>query len=175
MSNPHEQQPFAQPGPRHDQQPASTQPVQLQPALVQYASTQNQYQPPQSQWQSAQLVPKQRNGLAVTALVVSCLALLLVLGLIAFVLVSGFFSPPGDLQGTAPQVVAGEAYRGALLADEVSRVIRGDFGDVASMTCPQTPVATDVVVECRGEVDGFDARIKVTFEDGLGHFTLMEG
>jgi len=172
MSNPYEHQPFAQPGPRQDQPPAP-QPGQLpySPQQLQYLPSQPQLQP---YGQAPQPALKQRNGLAVTALVVSCLALLLVLGLIAFVVVTGFFSPPGELQGTAPQVVAGQPYKGTLLADELSRVITADSGDVESMTCPQTPVQAAVVVDCHGVVDGYDSTVSVTFEDGLGHFTLVE-
>jgi len=129
---------------------------------------------PQPQRQPSQPAPKQKNGLAVTALVVSCLALALVLGLIAFVVVTGFFSPPGELQGTAPQVVAGQPYQGTMLADELSRVITADFGDVGSMKCPETPVKAEIVVDCQGVVDGYDSTVSVTFEDGLGHFTLVE-
>ena len=167
MSSPYEQQPFAQPGPRQDQQSPP------QPGQLPYPPQQPQYLPPQPQ--PCQPAPKQKNGLAVTALVVACLALLLVLGLIAFVVVTGFFSPPGELQGTAPQVVAGQSYKGTLLADELSRVITADSGDVKSMKCPETPVKADVVVDCQGVVDGYDSTVSVTFEDELGHFTLVEG
>jgi hypothetical protein len=169
MSSPYEQQPFAQPGPLQDPRLPPPQPGQLTPSPPQF-----QYLPPQPQWLPPAPVSKQKNGLAITALVVSCLALVLVLGLIAFVVVTGFFSPPGELQGTAPQVVAGVPYKGALLADELSRVITADFGDVGSMTCPQTPVNAHVVVSCHGVVDGYDSTVEVTFEDGLGHFTLVE-
>lgn len=172
MSNPYEQQAFAQPGPQHDLPP---QPAQMPypPQQLQYLPSQPQPQPP-PQWQSSPPATKQKNGLAVTALVISCLALLLVLGLITFVAVTGFFTPPGELQGTAPQVVAGEPYKGTLLADELSRVITADFGEVGSMTCPQTPVEAQVVVSCHGVVDGYDSTLEVTFEDVLGHFTLVE-
>ncbi len=170
MSNPYEQQPFTQPGPPYQEQPLPPHPGQQA-----YPPEQLQYMPPQPQWQPSQPDSKQKNGLAVTALVVSCLALLLVLGLIAFVVVTGFFSPPQDLQGTAPQVVAGEPYRGTLLANELSRVITADFGDVGSMTCPETPaVVVDAVTICHGMIDGFESTLRVTFEDGLGHFTLVE-
>jgi len=174
MSNPFEQQPFAQPGPPHDQYPLSSQPVQQRTVEPQYVPS-LQYPLPQPQWQPSQQAPHPKNGLAVTALIVSCVALLLVLGQIVFVVVTGFFSPPGDLQGTAPQVVAGSPYRGTLLADELSRVITADFGDVGSMTCPETPaVAVDAVTSCHGMVDGLESTVSVTFEDGLGHFTLAE-
>jgi|GEM_PF-3936403 len=165
MSNPYEEPPVAQPDPWHIQ----TTPPQL---AQQQAPDQHVGQP---QWQPFPTPTKQSNGLAITALVVACVALLLVLGLTFFVVVTGFFSSTGGLQGTAPTVVAGEPYRGALLADEVSRVISGDGGDVGSMTCAETPpVDAGVVVVCHGVVDGFDSKITLTFEDGLGHFTLVE-
>lgn len=169
MSSTSQQQPFALPGPLQDPRIPPPQPGQLPllPSQLQYLSS-------QPQWQPSAPVSKQRNGLAVTALVVSCLTLVLVLGLIAFVLVTGFFSAPGELQGTAPQVVAGQPYKGTLLADELSRVITADFADVGSMTCPQTPVNAQVVVTCHGMVDGYESTVEVTFEDGLGHFTLVE-
>jgi hypothetical protein len=167
MSNPYEQPPFPQPNPWHVQPPSP------QPARQQQIPDQHLGQ--QQQWQPSPPAFKQSNGLAITALVVACVALLLVLGLMFFVAVTGFFSSAGDLQGTAPQVVVGEPYRGSLLSDEVSRVISGDGGDVGSMTCDETPaVDAGVVVVCHGVVDGFDSKITVTFEDGLGHFTLVE-
>ena len=158
MSNPYEHQPFAQPDPWHGQQPLPPHPSQLQP-----------------QWQPSPPAAKHSNWIAITALVVACVAMLMVLGLIVFVVITGFFSSAGDLQGTAPQVVAGQTYPGGLLADEVARVISGDFGDVGSMTCPDTAaVDADAVAVCHGVVDGYDSEVTVTFEDDLGHFTLVE-
>jgi hypothetical protein len=175
MSNPDEQRPFAQPNPWHVQ-PPSPQPEQQRHVPDQHLG-QPQWQP---QWQSSPPATKQSNVLAIIALVVACLALVMVLGVIVL---GGFLSSvagingssSGDLQGTAPQVVVGDPYLGSLLADEVSRVIRGDGGDVRSMTCPETPaVDTGAVAVCHGVVDGSDSTITVTFEDGLGHFTLVE-
>jgi len=102
-----------------------------------------------------------------------------VLGVIIFVsfagLFSGISSSGGDLEGTAPQVVAGQPYPGDLLAREVTRVITADGGDVPSMTCPDSPaVDADAVVVCHGVVDSFDSEVTVTFHDDLGHFTLVE-
>ena len=63
----------------------------------------------------------------------------------------------------------------ALLADEVSRVISNDGGDVGSITCPDTlDVNAGVATVCHGVVDGNDSDIKVTFEDGVGHFIFAE-
>ena len=43
------------------------------------------------------------------------------------------------------------------------------------ISCPATPVvATDAVALCHGVIDGLDPSVRVTFEDGLGHFTLVE-
>jgi len=61
------------------------------------------------------------------------------------------------------------------LADELARVIRADFGDVGSMTCPATPSAVaGAVAVCHGVVDGYQSAVSVTFEDGMGHFTLAQ-
>lgn len=175
MSNPYEQQPFAEPNPWQGQQSGTPVPLpQQSPRPPQ------QQQPPWSpqqpqQWQPSPPAPTQSKGLAITALVVACLALVMVLGVVVFLLVAGTFSSVGDLQGTAPQVVAGAPYPGALLADEVSRVISNDGGDVGSITCPETPdVRPGVAALCHGVVDGYDSEVTVTFGDGVGHFTLVE-
>ena len=169
MSNPSEQPPFAEPHPWQGQQPwPPQQPPPSPPPFLQ--------QPPSQPWQPNPPAPKQNNGLAITALVVACLALVLVLAVIVSGVLTGFMpSVAGDLQGTAPQVVLGEPYSGALLADEVSRVISNDGGDVGSITCPDTSdVKAGVASVCHGLVDGFESAITVTFEDGVGHFTLVE-
>jgi hypothetical protein len=125
MSNPTEHQPFAEPHPWQGQQSWTAQQAPPPPPpLLQ--------QPLAQPWQPAPAVQNQGKGLAITALVIACIALVLVLG----VLVSGFltgFMPlmAGDLQGTAPQVVLGEPYPGTLLADEVSRVGRRGVNHVS--------------------------------------------
>jgi len=167
MSNPSEQPPFAEPHPWQGQQPWPPQ----QPPAPSFLP-----QPQTQTWQPTPPAPKQNNGLAITALVVACLALVLVLAVIVSGVLSGFMPPvAGNLQGTAPQVVLGEPYPGALLADEVSRVISNDGGDVGSITCPDTSdVKAGVASVCHGLVDGFESAITVTFQDGVGHFTLVE-
>lgn len=91
----------------------------------------------------------------------------------------GFPDGPG-LEGTAPQVVAGQPYPGRLLQDEVSRVLGAGFGGgfcgaVTSVACPATPaVVAGAVTLCQGVVDGSSWSYRVTFEDGMGHFTLDE-
>jgi hypothetical protein len=156
---------------------------------VQPAPPPAQYLPPQSYWQPSPPAPRQNNGLAITALVVASLALLI--GLSTFVsqifatLFLGIFSAGGgpfggsfggpSLEGTAPQVATGQAYPGQKLQDEVSRVISNDGSDVGSITCPDTlDVKAGAATVCHGLVDGFESDIKVTFEDGVGHFTLVE-
>jgi len=141
---------------------------------------------PPTYWQPPP-VAKKDNGLTIVALVIGSLALLLVLGFVAAQIVVGFifggimspsggFFPPGDgMRGTAPQVVAGQIYPGALLQDEVERVVGDNGGNVGSMSCPATQaVVTGAVTECHGEVDGSNWSYRVTFEDAMGHFTLDE-
>jgi hypothetical protein len=129
-------------------------------------------------------VPKQSNGLAITALVVASLALLTGLGVIVSqlfsMLIFGLFAsgmgglPEGPgIEGTAPQVVAGQAYPGSLLDDEIVRTISAFGADVTTVTCPATSaVVADAETVCHGQVDGSDATVTVTFEDSLGHFTV---
>jgi len=152
MSNPYAQQPFSQPEPWQGQQMQT-----------------------QQHWQSAPPVSKQSNGLAITALVVAVFALLMALGVSVFVVVSGGPSFDGGMEGTAPQVVAGQEYPGRLLENELTRLIRANWGEVTSLTCPGTPaVEVDTVTVCHGEVDGFDSTYRVSFEDAMGHFTVEE-
>lgn len=171
MSSPAEHQSFISADPWHDQQPPPAQ--QPQPGL-----------PPQGYWQPSPPVPKQSNGLAVTAIVIASVALLLGLGGFVLPMIAGgafalassgsggpFGSP--SMEGTAPQVVAGQAYPGSLLGNEVVRTISGFGADVTSVSCPVTPaVVADAKTVCHGPVDGSDATVKVTFEDSLGHFTV---
>jgi hypothetical protein len=173
MSSPYEDQPGLSPDPRNGQQPWPPQPPQNLP--------------PQQYWQAAPPPPRHSNGLAIAALVVASLALLTGLGFVVSQIVvgamfgglmgsgDGFSSFDSGLLGTAPQVVAGQGYPGRLLQDEVTRVVGGSLGEVTSMSCPATPsVVADAVTVCHGKIDGSDASFKVTFEDGLGHFTLDE-
>ncbi|MGN6300472.1 MAG: DUF4333 domain-containing protein [Angustibacter sp.] len=112
--------------------------------------------------------------LAIVALVVAGLALLVAVGTLVFALaMSGFFDSSYTLTGTAPQVVDGQPYSGALLATEVERVLRDDGSDVGPLTCPDTPrVDSDATTTCSGEVDGWQERLTVDFQDGEGHFVL---
>jgi hypothetical protein len=173
MSQPDQDQPFAGPDPRLGQQSVPAQP---QP-----------YLPPRAYWQPSPPAPKHNNGLAIAAVVVSSLVLLtglvfvvsqVLFGIlfVGFMSSAGGFSPPEEgLKGTAPQVVAGQTYPGALLQGEVARVVRGWGGDVTSMSCPASvdrgSGGGDRVPRV---VDGSNWSFRVTFEDGSGHFTLDE-
>jgi len=183
MSSPHDDQPHSLPDPWSGQQPAPAQPPQFQ-----------QIPASQPYWQPSPPLRKQNNALAITAIVIACMALLtglmyIVSQVFMAVIFGGLMSsangfPPSgggwipssaSMQGTAPQVVAGQAYPGTLLQDEVLRLIRADGGDGASTSCPATPaVVPGAVVECRGVVGGSHWTFRVTFNDGLGHFTLDE-
>jgi hypothetical protein len=175
MSNPDEHQSTSSPDPRAGQQPMPVQPAQPGQDLT-----------PPAQWQPTPPAGKQHNGLAIAALVVACLALVIVVGGFVSQLVFGFiftgesssngeFPSSSSQEGTAPQVIAGHIYPGALLQDEVERVVRGDEGEVTSVSCPPTPaVVVGAVTVCQGGVDGSDWTFRVTFRDRLGHFTLEE-
>ena len=183
MSSPHDDQPQSRPHPWPGHQPAPSQPPQFQ-----------QIPPAQPYWQPAPPVRKQSNALAITAIVIACITLLAgLMYIVSQVFLAAIFGgimssangfassgggwvpSSGSIQGTAPQVVPGQAYPGALLQDEVSRLVRADGGDGASMSCPATPaVVAGAVVECPGVVGGSHWTFRVTFSDRLGHFTLDE-
>ncbi len=102
------------------------------------------------------------------------LALLVAAGTLVLSLVmSGFFDSSYTLTGTAPQVVEGQPYSGTLLATELERVLRDDGSDVGTLTCPDTArIDSDATTTCSGEVDGWQERLTVDFQDGEGHFVL---
>ena len=130
-------------------------------------------------WTPPPAPPPPRRGsthvIAVVALVAGALALLFSLVTLLVMLVGSGTFDTYTLTGTAPQVVAGEPYSGAQLADEVTRVIEADGGDVANLDCPDTPrVDYDAVTTCIGTVDDWDEKITVDFQDGEGHFVLTE-
>ena len=171
MSSPSDQQPYTSPDPWHGQAPGSPQQDMLQQPYGQ------PYAP----------APRKHSALAITAIVISSVALLMVIGTFLsqffFAAVfgglssvgSGFAPPDGPFEGTAPQVIAGQAYPGALLQDEVARLVRADGGTVKSVSCPATPaVVAGAVTTCHGEVDSSTWSFQVSFTDGLGHFTLDE-
>ena len=168
MSSPTQQPPFAPMYPSYGQEPVPAQAPQPSPPP---------YWPPPP-------VARQNNALAITAVVLASLALLIGLGSVVPLFVAAMFFggasasggfTPMDLEGTAPQVVQGRAYPGSLLEHEVARVVEYDGSTVSSVSCPATPaVVAHTVTLCHGVVDDADSQLKVTFEDDLGHFTLVE-
>jgi hypothetical protein len=174
--------------PYGDQQPPQFQ----QPQQFQQSPPFQPTPPPPLYWQPYPPVRKQNNGLAIAGIVIGSLALLTGLGFVVSQLFfgvlmgglmmsgngpagGGFLPPDGAFEGTAPQVVAGQTYPGALLQDEVARLVRANGGDVGSISCPATPaVGASVVATCHGVVDQSNWSFQVTFTDGLGHFTLDE-
>jgi hypothetical protein len=122
--------------------------------------------------------------LAITALVLSVIALLGVLS-VAVLLGMGAYAmsgPAGDggggndwpLTGQLSASTAGGPVPGDTLAEDVSDRLAQDFGDVSRMDCPPTPgVGQNVVTLCHGVIDSSDYAIVVFFEDDDGHFTLL--
>ncbi len=166
-------QPFQPPSPVPTSPPQ--QPYAQQPYSQPYA--QQSYQvPAPSNGQAPPGARRSTHPIAVTALVLSIAAIVLVmLAVVGGLVASGFFDSGYILEGTAPQVVAGQPYAGTDLADEVRRVIERDGGDVTSMTCESTPeVGPGAETTCDGEVDGWEESVSVTFDDERGHFSLIE-
>ncbi len=116
-------------------------------------------------------------GLAITAVVLSALALLGVLATAVWVLaVTG---PTDDNTSTGPltgQLSAspgGGRVTGDTLARTVGDRITQDGGEVSRMDCPDTPKAGQgVVTVCHGVISSSDWAVIVYFEDEDGHFTL---
>ncbi len=136
----------------------------------------------------APATPLRRNGVAITALVLSIVALLGVLGIatmwfIQMAMGSLFMGMPGEdfmsdeytLTGTAPQVVDGQTYTGERLTREVERVLENDWSTHRNIECADTVVIeAGAEVSCTGTVDGMDSDMTVEFEDDQGHFTLVQ-
>lgn len=124
--------------------------------------------------------PRSTYAIAVTALVLSVVALVLLLLLALGASGLVLMGDPADedvppLRGTAAQVVADRPYPGEKLAVEARRVLEGDWAQVDTMRCPDTAaVEQDVTTRCTGSVDGEQTRVLVTFEDDAGHFGLEE-
>ncbi|GAA4712710.1 hypothetical protein GCM10025782_06000 [Pedococcus ginsenosidimutans] len=117
--------------------------------------------------------PRQRNGLAVTAIVMSAVALLASLGVVAFIAVGVAGGGSGVLTGqVAP---AGGAVSSGVLVPALTTVIEDDGGSVEQVSCPDSSaVGQGLVTVCHGSVDGFDWTGIVVFEDSSGTFTLQE-
>ena len=135
-------------------------------------SHQPQAWPPHPAWTPA---PERRPGtaMAVVSLVASLLALLGVLLIGGWLLLSGASGPSGTLTGRAPSVRSGVPLAGEDLSDAVSTTVADDGGDVADMRCPTTPkVDQGVVTVCHGTISGDAWAVVVYFEDAHGRFTL---
>ena len=118
--------------------------------------------------------PKGGNGLAVTAIVLSGLALLGVLAMAVF-----FFA--GPMLGGGSYVLTGEVTvvdKGAsysALQDALVAAIEDDGGSVDEIVCPErSQVGQGLVTVCHGSVDGFDWTGVVVFEDDEGSFIVTE-
>ena len=117
-------------------------------------------------------------GLAITAVVLSGVALLGVLAVAVWVLVAtapadGNSGITGPLTGQLATSTGGGRVTGDALAEAVSARITQDGGDVSRMDCPETPkVSQGVVTVCHGVISLSDYAVVVYFEDKSGRFTL---
>jgi hypothetical protein len=109
----------------------------------------------------------------VAALIVAIVALLGVLGVGAFAVVTVLGSGGGPLTGRLPAVTPGAPLPGTALEKEVSARVGEDGGQVGRVTCPETrTIAQGAVTVCHASVDGADWAIVVFFEDAQGTYTL---
>lgn len=161
--------PFAPPGPQpqpHPQDPQAWAPVH-QPGYAAPAPSGAPHQP-------FGPAPKGGNGLAITAIVLSGLALLGVLAMAAIFVI-------GPLVGGGGYVLYGEVDPlGTSVSDVVLQEAIGtaleDQGSMADeLECPaQSTVGQGLVTVCHGSVDGFDWTGVVVFEDDEGTFIVTE-
>jgi hypothetical protein len=158
--------PFGPPGQEPPQHPQAWAPVP-QPGYAAQPPTPGAY-PPFSP------APRNGNGLAVTAIVLSGLALLGVLAMAAFFLV-------GPMMGGSGYVLTGEVTvvdKGASdgdLQQSLTTAIEDDGGSVDELVCPlRSQVGQGLVTVCHGSVDGFDWTGVVVFEDDEGSFIVTE-
>jgi hypothetical protein len=147
---------------------------------------QENYRPPERaplQWYPAPASPPAHDagrggrGLAITALVLSAVALLAVVAVAFWVLIA---TAPADDTGTSGPLTGqlsasagGGQVTGDTLARAVSARITQDGGEVSRMDCPETPrVGQGIVTVCHGVISLSDYAVVVYFEDEDGHFTL---
>ena len=118
--------------------------------------------------------PRQRNGLAVAAVAMSAVALLVSLGIAAFIAIGVASGGSGVLTGTVAP--SGGAFANDVLVPALTSVIEDDGGSVGKITCPgSSAVGQGLVTVCHGSVDGFDDWTGiVVFEDSSGTFSLQE-
>lgn len=173
-------QPFPGGGPQPGA-PAPSAPSHGQPPAAAYggpspARPQGQYwaPPPPSMPQGYAAPPKRGNALAITAVVLSALALLVALGVgVAILVIGGSSGPGGALSGQVTPV--GGAVASNDLQAELTKIITDDGGSVDTITCPtRSPIGQGLVTVCKGSVDGYDWTGIVVFEDAEGTFVLNE-
>ena len=118
--------------------------------------------------------PRQRNGLAVAAVAMSAVALLVSLGIAAFIAIGVASGGSGVLAGTVAP--SGGAVANDVLVPALTSVIEDDGGSGGKITCPgSSAVGQGLVTVCHGSVDGFDDWTGiVVFEDSSGTFSLQE-
>lgn len=117
--------------------------------------------------------PKGGNGLAITAIVMSGLALLSVLAMAAFIFLGSGGSGGWVLSGKVTVVDKGVS--DLALQDALVTVIEDDGGSVDDLECPlRSQVGQGLVTVCHGSVDGWDWTGVVVFEDDDGTFIVTE-
>jgi len=135
---------------------------------------------PAQQWASAPAppayaplgAPRNRNGLAVAAVVMSALSLVGVLVLGILVATGGPGGGGSDLLEGSVSATSGTV-DGKAVAASVRRIVTDDGGDVTRLTCPaSTTVSAGTVVVCRGRVSDADWALLVVFEDAEGSFVV---
>ena len=157
-------------GPPPPAQPAAVmQPAQHPWPLQGYPTSPQQWHPVQPFQATPQ---KHGNGLAVTAIVLSALALLGVLGLGIFA-VGASMGPSWVLAGKVE--VSGASVAGADLEAALGEVIEDDGSLVDEIGCPDSSaVGQGLVTVCHGSVDGWDWTGVVVFEDAQGAFIVNQ-
>jgi hypothetical protein len=134
--------------------------------------------PSPAAWAPAGPRPSGGRGLAITALVLSGLALLLATATALWTLLSwgstwdgaGGWGPlTGQVQVADDGTVSGD-----VLARAIDEALTQDSYDVQSVSCPASvPVGPEEVVTCRSVADGFDWVEFVLFDDATGSFVLL--
>ena len=184
MSNPFAP-PGHQPQPPHGQfaPPAQSQftpPVQAPPAHPSQGGfaqpvPQDMYAGSGPMWapQPFAAAPKRGNGLAITAIVMSGLALLAVLGMAAFMAVGTATAPSWVLQGEV--TVVDKGVQGPELERALTSIIEDDGSYVGEIACPvRSQVGQGLVSVCHGSVDDWDWTGVVVFEDEAGTFIVNQ-
>ena len=117
--------------------------------------------------------PTQGNGLAITAIVISVIALLGVLGVVLFPVAAPSIGPSSVLNGQVAPI--GASATGAELARSLTHAVEDDGGSVEVIHCPDSSaVGQGLVTVCHGTVDGGAWTGMVVFEDAAGTFIVNE-